>query len=201
MTSKLAADSLEYCNDIITDRDPPEVKTLVNELIFEIKSGSANKARYWVHWCYMYNARCKKRKKKLECDVRLDDSLTPSVRTSVAIPLWMALIKCAKTEQHKTSIKAWKNLFMSRFSGTITRQKLLITLAALEHVPLVKNANNIHCYKKMMIPIYKQIIKRSGLILVDNHSHNDEKPNNNNNQVSQQSSFINLLTHPDLYNK
>lgn len=71
ITKKFKAPNTTYIEDIYKENDPKELFIPINELIFSIIDKNIVDACFWYEWIIEYDNRCKKEKKKCECESRI----------------------------------------------------------------------------------------------------------------------------------
>lgn len=71
ITKKFKAPNTSFIENIYKEYDPKELFIPVNELIFSIIDKNIVDACFWYEWIIEYDLRCKKEKKKCECESRI----------------------------------------------------------------------------------------------------------------------------------
>ena len=136
IAAKLKAPNIGYVEGVFRHGDPKELFIAMNEFAYHISAESKNvvSACYWVEWALEFEALCKRRKEKCECERR---SFAPILDTYQKDPIWLLweiLFKeLGSKNNNKLTLKVMESLlqiFCIKYtSGVKKRRRYVIYFA------------------------------------------------------------------------
>ena len=133
LAEKLKAPSVSYVQAIFVRGDPKELYISLNELTYCLESKNSIGVCYWIEWILEFDARCKKRKEKCECDRREFAHVDSKYQKELIWLVWHALLDATKDYDNlpKKVMKSLLNLYCLRFTpSAIKRRKYLLYFAS-----------------------------------------------------------------------
>ena len=178
IASKLKAPSVNYAQRIFLQTDPKELFIAVNELGYHISRQSKNavSACYWLEWLLEYEALCKKRKEKCQCERRSFINVQDKYQMDPIWLIWDAILKESAARNNQAIDKVVKSLlsiFCIKFTSGVTKRRRFLVYFAISlltenaefSVEIVNNKNQVDAVVKKIDLVYRDIKK------------NEESPN------------------------
>ncbi len=178
IASKLKAPSVNYAQRIFLQTDPKELFIAVNELGFHISRQSKNavSACYWLEWLLEYEALCKKRKEKCQCERRSFINVQDKYQMDPIWLIWDAILKESAARNNQAIDKVVKSLlsiFCIKFTSGVTKRRRFLVYFAISlltenaefSIEIVNNKNQVDTIVKKIDHVYRDIKK------------NEESPN------------------------
>lgn len=178
IASKLKAPSVNYAQRIFLQTDPKELFIAVNELGYHISRQSKNavSACYWLEWLLEYEALCKKRKEKCQCERRSFITVQDKYQMDPIWLIWDAILKESAARNNQAIDKVVKSLlsiFCIKFTSGVTKRRRFLVYFAISlltenaefSVEIVNNKNQVDAVVKKIDLVYRDIKK------------NEESPN------------------------
>lgn len=178
IASKLKAPSVNYAQRIFLQTDPKELFIAVNELGYHISRQSKNavSACYWLEWLLEYEALCKKRKEKCQCERRSFITVQDKYQMDPIWLIWDAILKESAARNNQAIDKVLKSLlsiFCIKFTSGVTKRRRFLVYFAISlltenaefSVEIVNNKNQVDAVVKKIDLVYRDIKK------------NEESPN------------------------
>lgn len=178
IASKLKAPSVNYAQRIFLQTDPKELFIAVNELGYHISRQSKNavSACYWLEWLLEYEALCKKRKEKCQCERRSFITVQDKYQMDPIWLIWDTILKESATRNNQAIDKVLKSLlsiFCIKFTSGVTKRRRFLVYFAISlltenaefSVEIVNNKNQVDAVVKKIDLVYRDIKK------------NEESPN------------------------
>ena len=174
IASKLKAPNVNYAQNVFLKTDPKELFIAVNELGYHISKESKNavNACYWLEWLLEYEAICKKRKEKCQCERRIFALVQDKYQMDPVWLIWDTILKESKRRNNIANdkiINALLTIFCIKYtSGVVKRRRFLIYFSIsllTEMVDLsseiinTKYKENINNIVKKVNSVYRDIKK------------------------------------------
>lgn len=148
-----------------------------NEFAHALQSAHLSDAQFWAEWLFAWQRRCSKQKTSCDCATRATVGITEKDRTTPALLLWQVLRGVAQGSPIlDTTVRAWEELFIVRYSGKVNSCRASLLLAAVYAVcnrsmliPTlpVSNANLIPSVNRGLPQIYQRLAAQAGLEYYD----------------------------------
>lgn len=132
IASKLKAPNVNYAQNVFLKTDPKELFIAVNELGYHVSKESKNavNACYWLEWLLEYQAICKKRKEKCQCERRNFALVQDKYQMDPVWLIWDTILKESKRHNNIANdkiINALLTIFCIKYtSGVVKRRRFLI---------------------------------------------------------------------------
>ena len=135
LRTRMKAPNRDPARTFLLPEDPPEVCMCANEFAHALQVKNLADARFWAEWLMAFQKRCAKQKQPCVCGVRGSADALAKIRTSPTLLLWTILCGvCQGRPLIDTTIHAWQQLFMVRYSGSVNSSRANLLLAAVTAV-------------------------------------------------------------------
>lgn len=169
----MKAPSRDVGRPYIISADPPEAAMCANEFAHALMNSRLSDAQFWAEWLLAWQRRCLKQKTSCDCGARATVGVSEKHRTTPSLLLWQVLRGIAQGNPVlETTVQAWEELFVIRYSGRVNNCRASLLLAAVFAVcnrstliPTlpVSNANLIPSIVSGLPQIYQRLAKQAGL--------------------------------------
>lgn len=169
ITTRLKATSIEFANQIFTNKDPKEIFIAINEFIYDISSDNKDNisACYWIEWILKFEIISKQKKSQLNCERRSFAPVEEKYQMNIIWMIWEGLIIESKSKDTniKNTIDSLLELFCIRYKPSNNRSRKYLIYWAVCFLtqdinfknPLIKNSEIIKNISNNIDLIYKQI--------------------------------------------
>lgn len=132
LRTRIKAPSRDPARPFLLPEDPPEVCMCANEFAHALQVKNLADAQFWAEWLIAFQKRCVKQKQPCVCGVRGAADAPDKLRTTPTLLLWSILRGiCQGRPLIDTTVYAWQQLFMVRYTGSVNSVRANLLLAAV----------------------------------------------------------------------